>query len=308
MQRNREAVPDAGRMKTNHTNEDRQNQGTIPIPTFATKPLTTSSTVPVELTPNYMVGQQRQQKSELRFDKFLIHNRFLCEQFDSKTVSTRTHNFCIFNLVNPASSQMLVSQSARVHLTHRSCVHLFTAPMHPHWLESLSAKQSCTSTFNTTYSTKTQVATCNDLPSDAMLWSKEVEMVDSLDELKSSRSVSGVDFQTSRCWTRRLLLLWTRSLRIPNSISLEEQKAEKRGPVSTRTDRLHDLRLLSSDWRSWHSIRLIYSLLLFMTIMFRNSKQDGTKFYYRCQKIHQIISWKVCTNWGYVSLINSKLY
>ena len=40
----------------------------------------------------------------------------------------------------------------------------------------------------------TQVTTCSDFPSDAMLWIKEVEMVDSLDELKSSRSVCGQDF------------------------------------------------------------------------------------------------------------------
>ena len=41
---------------------------------------------------------------------------------------------------------------------------------------------------------KTQVTTSSDFPSDAMLWIKEVEMVDSLDELKSSRSVYGQDF------------------------------------------------------------------------------------------------------------------
>ena len=41
---------------------------------------------------------------------------------------------------------------------------------------------------------KNQVTTCSDFPSDAMLWIKEVEMVDSLDELKSSRSVYGKDF------------------------------------------------------------------------------------------------------------------
>ena len=47
--RNREAAPEAGRMKTNHTSEDRHNQGTISMPTFATKSLTTSSTILVEL-------------------------------------------------------------------------------------------------------------------------------------------------------------------------------------------------------------------------------------------------------------------
>ena len=54
---------------------------------------------------------------------------------------------------------------------------------------------------------KNQVTTCCDFPSDAMLWIKEVEMVDSLEELKSSRSIAGKDFPISRCWTRRLLLL-----------------------------------------------------------------------------------------------------
>ena len=38
---------------------------------------------------------------------------------------------------------------------------------------------------------KTQVSACSGSPSQAMLWIKEVEMVDSLDELKSSRSACG---------------------------------------------------------------------------------------------------------------------
>ena len=70
VQKCRETVPEAGRMKTSHTSEDRQNQGTISVPTFAPRPLTTSSTIPVELLQNYMVGQQRQQISELQFDIF----------------------------------------------------------------------------------------------------------------------------------------------------------------------------------------------------------------------------------------------
>ena len=41
---------------------------------------------------------------------------------------------------------------------------------------------------------KTQVTKCSDFPSDALLWMKEVEMCDSLDELKNSRSVYGRDF------------------------------------------------------------------------------------------------------------------
>ena len=59
VQRNREAVPEAGRTKTIHTCEDRQSQGTIPMPTFVTRPPTTSSTIPVELPQSFLVGQQR---------------------------------------------------------------------------------------------------------------------------------------------------------------------------------------------------------------------------------------------------------
>ena len=70
VQKCRETVPEAGRIKTSHTSEDRQNQGTISVPTFAPRPLTTSFTIPVELLQNYMVGQQRQQISELQFDIF----------------------------------------------------------------------------------------------------------------------------------------------------------------------------------------------------------------------------------------------
>ena len=38
---------------------------------------------------------------------------------------------------------------------------------------------------------KTEVCTCSQFPTEAMLWIKEVEMVDSVDDLKSSRSVRG---------------------------------------------------------------------------------------------------------------------
>ena len=44
---------------------------------------------------------------------------------------------------------------------------------------------------------KNQVTTCSDFPSDAMLWIKEVEMVDSVDEFP----------EFSKCWTPRSLLL-----------------------------------------------------------------------------------------------------
>ena len=39
---------------------------------------------------------------------------------------------------------------------------------------------------------KTEVCTCSQFPTDAMLWIKEVELVDSVDDLKSSCSVRGI--------------------------------------------------------------------------------------------------------------------
>ena len=94
------------------------------MPTFAGRPSTSSSLIPVDIPQNSMVGQQRQQISKLQFDKF----------------------------PNPQ---------------------LF-------WVWEIRFKN--------------QVTTCSDFPSDAMLRIKEVEMVDSLEELKSSRSVCGKNF------------------------------------------------------------------------------------------------------------------
>ena len=45
-----------------------------------------------------------------------------------------------------------------------------------------------------------------------------------------------------------------------------------------------------------------------MMTTLRNSIQDGLKFYNLCQRFPPMISWKVCTNWEYVSPHNSKLY
>ena len=39
---------------------------------------------------------------------------------------------------------------------------------------------------------KTEVSTCSQSPTEAMLWIKEVELVDSVDELRSSSSIRGI--------------------------------------------------------------------------------------------------------------------
>ena len=152
VQRNREAFPEARRMKTIHTSNDRLNHGTIPMPTFATIPLTTSSTMPVKLPKNYMVGQQI---SELQFDKF---------------------------------------------------------------------------SYPQSFGFKTQGTTCSDFPSDAILWIKEVEMVDSLDELKTLRSVYGKDFPNDEMLDAKMACALNKIIQnsqFTKKVSLEEQKAQK---------------------------------------------------------------------------------
>ena len=55
----------------------RQNRGTIPIPTLARRPSTMSSFIPVAAKAASMVGQQRQQISELQFGNFPNPQSFL---------------------------------------------------------------------------------------------------------------------------------------------------------------------------------------------------------------------------------------
>ena len=66
-------------------------------------------------------------------------------------------------------------------------------------------------------------------------------------------------FQILRCWMREFASALNKIPEFPVQEEGQSEGAENpvRGPVSTRkTDRLHDLWLLSSDWRSWYSTGL----------------------------------------------------
>ena len=139
-----------------------------------------SSFIPVDIPQSSMVGQQRQQISELQFDKYPNPSSFMCWKIRFRS----------------------------------------------------------------------QVTTCSDFPSEAMLWIKEVEM----DELKSSRSVAGKKFPNFEVLDAKIASALDKIIQNSHSkkkVSLEEQKALKEDRFLTRkTDRLHDLRLLSSYWCS----------------------------------------------------------
>ena len=74
------------------------------------------------------------------------------------------------------------------------------------------------------------MTTCSDFPSEAMLWIKEVEMVDSLEELKSSRSVYGKDFPNFEMLDAKIASALNKIIQnsqFKKKVSLQEQKAQK---------------------------------------------------------------------------------
>ena len=229
VQRNREAAPEAERMKTSYTSEDRLNHRTIPMPTFATRPLTTSSAIPVELPPNFMVGQQRQQISELQFDKFPNPQSFLVWENRFKTL----------------------------------------------------------------------VTTISDFPPDAMLWIKEVEMVDSLDELKSLRSVHGKDvpnFEMLGAKIASALNKIIQNSQFKKKVGLEEQKAQK----EDRFLRGRQIAFMIFDYirvTGAHDTVLDYADLLSVTLR-DNIQEFDTRWDEVLLSMTKIQSnaWKVCTN------------
>ena len=99
---------------------------------------------------------------------------------------------------------------------------------------------------------KTVVCTCSQFPTEAMQWIKEVELVDSVDDLKSSCSARGIrmpDFEVLDAKIASALNRIIHNTQFKRRISLEEQKNPKRGPfLSWKTDCLPDLRVLPGHW------------------------------------------------------------
>ena len=85
-----------------------------------------------------------------------------------------------------------------------------------------------------------------------MLWIKEVEMVESVDDLKSSCSIRGTqtpDFEVLEAKIASALNRIIQNTRFKKKVSLKEMKAQKRRPLPPRkTDRLPDLRVLPGHW------------------------------------------------------------
>ena len=133
---------------------------------------------------------------------------------------------------------------------------------------------------------KTQVRSCSSFPSETMLWIKKVEMVESVDDLKSSRSIEGYihvpNFEVLDARIASALNKIIQNSHFKKKVSLQEQKAQKK-------DRFLRGRqipcMIYDNFRVTGAhepflITLTNSQSLFPTTTFRNSIRDGMKFYY----------------------------
>ena len=92
---------------------------------------------------------------------------------------------------------------------------------------------------------KIEVCTCSQFPTEAMHWIKEVEIVDSLDDLRSSSSIRGISMPNFEVLDARISSALNRIIHnshFKRRISLEEQKAQKQDRfLRGRQDCLLDL-------------------------------------------------------------------
>ena len=84
---------------------------------------------------------------------------------------------------------------------------------------------------------KTEVCTCSQFPTEAMQWIKEVELVDSADDLRSSSSTRGISMPNFEVLDARIASALNKIIHnshFKRKISLEEQKGPERGPFPSR--------------------------------------------------------------------------
>ena len=99
---------------------------------------------------------------------------------------------------------------------------------------------------------KIEVCTCSQFPTEAMQWIKEVEMVDSVHDLKSSSSIRGISMQNFEVLDARIASALNKIIHnshFKRRTSLEEQKGPEAGAfLSRQADCFLDLRILSGHW------------------------------------------------------------
>ena len=84
---------------------------------------------------------------------------------------------------------------------------------------------------------KTEVCTCSQFPTETMQWIKEVELVDSVDELRSSSSTGGISMPNFEVLDARIASALNKIIHnshFKRRIRMEEQKAQKQDRFLSR--------------------------------------------------------------------------
>ena len=132
---------------------------------------------------------------------------------------------------------------------------------------------------------KTEVCTCSQFRAEAMLWIKEVEMVESEDDLKSSRSIRGThgpNFELLDARIASALNKIIQNTRFKKKVSLKEMKAHKEDRFLRGRQIAHLIYEYSGSLEPTILSRIMqtYLQLFFKMMIFRNSIRNGTKIYY----------------------------
>ena len=129
----------------------------------------------------------------------------------------------------------------------------------------------------------TEVYTCSQFPTEAMQWMKEVELVDSMDELRSSSSTRGISMPNFKALDAKIASALNKIIHnshFKRRISLEEQKAQKQD----RFLRGRQIAYLIFDYFRVTGVIVLpkttptCSLLVYEMTIFRNSIRSGTEF------------------------------
>ena len=129
---------------------------------------------------------------------------------------------------------------------------------------------------------KTEVCTFSQFPTEAMQWIKEVEMVDSVDELRSSSSIRSISMPNFEVLDARIASALNKIIHnshFKRRISLEEEKAQK----LDRFLRGRQIAYLIYDYfrvTGVHDSVENTADLFTMSLIFRNSIQSWMEFYF----------------------------
>ena len=99
---------------------------------------------------------------------------------------------------------------------------------------------------------KTEVCICSQLPTEAMQWIKEVELVDSVDDLRTSSSIRGVSMPNFEVLDAKIASALNKIIHNSHFKRRDQSggtKGSEAGQFPSRqTDCLLDLRLLPGHW------------------------------------------------------------